>query len=110
MSRTKELRKGLAFILKSPDAAENIFSALVHVDWLDMTHKSGAHCSPQRALVFTDDVSLFLGGSACTELTMFLLESDDSGLTEVPNSWPPQSTSEESDSSHSSRALHIGMR
>ena len=64
MSQTKELRKRLAFILKNPDAAENIFSALVHVDWLDMTHKSDAHWSPQRALVFTDDVSLFLGGSA----------------------------------------------
>ena len=48
----KELWKGLAFILKNPDAAENIFNALFHVDWFGVL------------VSFTDDVSLFLGGSA----------------------------------------------
>ena len=64
MSQKKELRKGPAFMFKNPDAAENMFGALVQVDWLDMTRGSGAYWSPQRALVFTDDVSLFFGGSA----------------------------------------------
>ena len=61
LPRRELLRKVPAFMMKGPDAAENLCGALVHVDGLEMRHGSDAYQSAQRALVFTDDLTLLLG-------------------------------------------------
>ena len=67
------------------------------VDWLEMRHCSEAYRSAHRALVFTDELTSFLGAffsrvgeqgavswTICTNWTMFLLGSDGCGPADGP--------------------------
>ena len=50
------------FAVSGPDAVDEPFGALVHLDWLEMRRLSEAYRTTQRALIFTDDLTQFIGG------------------------------------------------
>ena len=55
--------------ISGPDAVEAPFGALIHLDWIEVKRNTAAFRAARRALVFTDDLTKFLGGSPSNSKT-----------------------------------------
>lgn len=60
--KPKRRRTEVCFAVAGADAVGNPFGALVHADWMEMRHGSAAYRVAQRALMLTDDQTVFVGG------------------------------------------------
>ena len=52
-----------------PYAAETPFGAMVHLDWIEIKRGTDAFKAAHRSLIFTDDLTSFLGGAPSNRKT-----------------------------------------
>ena len=78
-------RRATPFVqLIGSDAVEAPFGTLVHLDWIEVKRNTVAYRAARRALIFTDDITKFLGGSPSNSNTKEVVVESVHGFDDVP--------------------------